>query len=254
MGGENKRNTNLAILPTLALTSKMCESCAFLNSLTHLAAPGPPFKSHTLMLRSYDALTRRIVPGSKESARTSCSWPVSVWTHSPVEADQILIFLSFDPEIMRSPRNSMHANPRSWPSKVRRRSPEGMSHSMIFPSPDALTTLSSWSPTALTGPSCPDNVLKGWRLARSHTRMWVSLELWRWSNRLCDGHNDGNGSPAHDPLLINFQIQDAACVAPQLTNMLPLELSRLADTNIPNHHPLVAATRSKEARRVEFEA
>ena len=238
---ESNRVTNLTILPTLALTSKMCESCAFLNSLTHLAAPGPPFRSHTLILRSYDALMRRIVPGSKDSARTSCSWPVRVWTHSPVEADQILIFLSFEPEIMRSPRNSMHANPRSWPSKVRKRSPVGMSQSMILPSPDALTTLSSWSPTALTGPSCPDNVWKGWRLARSQTRMWVSLELWKQSNKPYSQCNDGNGLPAHDPLLINFQIQDAPCVAPQLSNMLPLKLPGFIDTDIPNHHPLVAA-------------
>ena len=84
--------------------------------------------------------------------------------------------------------------------------------------------------------------------------MWVSLELWRRSNRSYDWYNDGNDLPAYDPLLINFQVQDAACVAPQLTNMLPLELSRLVDTNVPHHHPLVAATQGKEARGIELEA
>ena len=84
--------------------------------------------------------------------------------------------------------------------------------------------------------------------------MWVSLELWRRSNWLYDWYNDGNDLPAYNPLLINFQVQDVACVAPQLTNMLPLTLYRLIDTSVPHHHPLITATQGKEACGVELEA
>lgn len=71
----------------------------------------------------------------------------------------------------------MHAKPRSCPSKILRRSPDVMSHSIILPSPLALTTLLSCMPIAFTGPSCPRNVQWSCRVLRFHTRMSASFEL-----------------------------------------------------------------------------
>ena len=81
----------------------------------------------------------------------------------------------------------------------------------------------------------------------------MSLELRGRLSWPCERCEDIINLPTHDPLLVNFQIQDAACVTPQLANMLPLKLPGPVDANIPNHHPLVAAPRSEEARGVKLE-
>ena len=73
--------------------------------------------------------------------------------------------------------NSMHANPRSCPSKVRKQVPLSMSHNIILVSPLALTIDPFCNPMALTGPSCPVRVRWSSSVLRFHTRILVSFEL-----------------------------------------------------------------------------
>lgn len=73
--------------------------------------------------------------------------------------------------------NSMQANPRSWASNVRMRSPLVMSHRIILPSPLALANRFPWTPTALTGPSCPRNAQCNVSVVRFHTSTEASFPL-----------------------------------------------------------------------------
>ena len=177
----------------IKLDIKDMAEMVLLELLYHPPGPEVPYLDHLVVARADEAsrsgvkcesTDERVVTDKCAQALACRRIPHLDFAVARAGYDEIILL----PSIMSTSRgfentrkkctlNSIHASPRSCPSKVRKHVPRSMSHNIIFVSPLALTMSPLCNPMELTGPSCPERVRYSSRVSRFQTRILVSLEL-----------------------------------------------------------------------------